>query len=55
VVLYGFETRSLIVREEHRLRAFENRALRKVSELKDGGYKKEYVEKCTMGNFSVAY
>ena len=28
VVLYGCETLSLIMREEHRLRLFENRALR---------------------------
>jgi hypothetical protein len=28
VVLYGFETWSLTLREEHRLRLFENRALR---------------------------
>jgi hypothetical protein len=30
VVLYGCETWSLILREEHRLRVFENRVLRKV-------------------------
>jgi hypothetical protein len=29
VVSYGSETRSLPLREEHRLRAFENRVLRK--------------------------
>jgi hypothetical protein len=29
VVLYGCETRSLTLREEHRLRVFENRVLRK--------------------------
>jgi hypothetical protein len=28
VVLYGCETRSLTLREEHKLRAFENRVLR---------------------------
>jgi hypothetical protein len=28
VVLYGCETLSLILREEHRLRVFENRVLR---------------------------
>jgi hypothetical protein len=28
VVLYGHETRSLTLREEHRLRVFENRVLR---------------------------
>jgi hypothetical protein len=30
VVLYGYETWSLTVREEHRLRVFENRMLRKI-------------------------
>jgi len=30
VVLYGCETWSPILREEHRLRAFENRVLRKI-------------------------
>jgi hypothetical protein len=29
VVLYGFETWSLTLREEHRLRLFENRVLRR--------------------------
>jgi hypothetical protein len=29
-VLYGCETRSLMLREEHRLRAFENRVLRRI-------------------------
>jgi hypothetical protein len=30
VVLYGCETWSLTVREEHKLRAFENRVLRRI-------------------------
>jgi hypothetical protein len=30
VVLYGCETWSLLLREEHRLRMFENRALRRI-------------------------
>ena len=30
VVLYGFETWSLTLREKHRLRVFENRVLRRV-------------------------
>jgi hypothetical protein len=30
VVLYGCETRSLELREEHRLRVFENRVLRRI-------------------------
>jgi hypothetical protein len=37
VVLYGCETKSLILREAHRLREFEKRMLRKTSEpIKDG-------------------
>jgi hypothetical protein len=31
VVLYGCETRYLTLREEHRLRVFENRVLRKIN------------------------
>jgi hypothetical protein len=34
VVLYGCETWSLALREEHRLRVFENRVLRKIFGLK---------------------
>jgi hypothetical protein len=34
VVLYGCETWSLTLREEHRLRVFENRVLRKIFGLK---------------------
>jgi hypothetical protein len=34
VVLYGCETWSLTLREEHRLRVFENRALRGIFGLK---------------------
>jgi hypothetical protein len=30
VVLYGCETRSLTLREEHKLRVFENRVLRRI-------------------------
>jgi hypothetical protein len=30
LVLYGYETWSLTLREEHRLRAFENRVLRRI-------------------------
>jgi hypothetical protein len=32
--LYGFETWLLTLREEHRLRMFENRVLRRISGLK---------------------
>jgi hypothetical protein len=34
VVLYGFETWSLTLREEHKLRVFENRVLRRIFGLK---------------------
>jgi hypothetical protein len=34
VVLYGYETWSQILREEHRLRVFENRVLRRIFGLK---------------------
>jgi hypothetical protein len=30
VVLYGYETWSLTIREEHKLRMFENRVLRRI-------------------------
>jgi hypothetical protein len=30
VILYGCETFSLILREEHRLRVFENRVLKRI-------------------------
>jgi hypothetical protein len=34
VVLYGCETWSLTLREEHRLKVFENRVLRRIFDLK---------------------
>jgi hypothetical protein len=39
VVLYGFETWSLTLGEEHRLRVFENRVLRRIfgSEREEDG------------------
>jgi hypothetical protein len=36
VVLYGCETWSLTVREEHKLRVFENRVLRIFGPKRDG-------------------
>jgi hypothetical protein len=36
VVLYGCETWSLTVREEHKLRVFENKVLRRLDERRDG-------------------
>jgi hypothetical protein len=35
VVLYGCETWSLTLREEHRLRVFENRVLRRISDRRE--------------------
>jgi hypothetical protein len=44
VVLYGCETWSLVLREEHRLRAFENRVLKSIFGAKrdevTGGWRK---------------
>jgi hypothetical protein len=48
VVLYGCETWSLTLREEHRLRVFENRVLRKIYGPKreeDGSWRKLYNDK----------
>jgi hypothetical protein len=46
VVLYGCETWSLTVREEHKLRVFENRVLRRIFGPKrdgmTGGWRKLY-------------
>jgi hypothetical protein len=52
VVLYGCETWSLISREEHRLRMFENRVLRRIfgpkrDEVTENG------ESCTLGSFKI--
>jgi len=52
VVLYGCETSSLRVREERRLRVFENRVLRKIFGPKrgevTGEWKKNYIMKSLM-------
>jgi hypothetical protein len=49
VVLYGCQTWSLILREKHRLRVFENRVLRRISGPKrdevTGGWRKLHNEK----------
>jgi hypothetical protein len=45
VVLYGCETWSLTLREEHRLRVFENRELRRIfgsRRNEDGSWRKLY-------------
>jgi hypothetical protein len=52
VVLYGYETWSLTLREEHRLRVFENRVLRRYLGLK--GRKMDHGENCIMMNFTVS-
>jgi hypothetical protein len=48
VVLYGCETWSLTLKEEHRLRVFENGVLRRIFELKrnevTGGWRKLHNE-----------
>jgi hypothetical protein len=51
VVLYGCETWSLTLREEHRLRVFENRVVRRILGPKR---KTDCGENCTMMNF-IAY
>jgi hypothetical protein len=47
VVLYGCETRCLILKEEHKLRVFENRVLRRMFEPKSdevtGGWRKRII------------
>jgi hypothetical protein len=42
VVLYGCETRSVILREEHRRRVFENRVLRRIFGPKRDEVKGDY-------------
>jgi hypothetical protein len=48
VVLYGCETWSLTVREEHKLRVFENRVLRRILGPKRNGVKGRVEESCIM-------
>jgi hypothetical protein len=50
VVLYECETWSLTLGEEHRLRVFENRVLRRIFDLK--GKKTDRGENCIMMNFT---
>jgi hypothetical protein len=52
VVLYGCETWSLTLREEHRLRMFENRVLRRIFGLKFVGGQ-EGGESCIMRNSMI--
>jgi hypothetical protein len=54
VPLYGYETWFLILREEHRLKVFENKVLRRNSGLKRDEVKVEkFLSKCTTGSFST--
>jgi hypothetical protein len=46
MVLYGCETWSLTLREEHRLRVFKNRVLRRIF-----GPKREVDENCILRSF----
>jgi hypothetical protein len=48
VVLYGCETRCLTIREEHRLRVFENRVLRRIFGPKRDEVTVEIGENCIM-------
>jgi hypothetical protein len=49
VVLYGCETWSLTFGEEHRLRFFENRVLRRIF----GPKREDHGENCIMMNFII--
>jgi hypothetical protein len=56
MVLYGCEAWSPILREEHRLRVFENRVLRRIfgpkkDEVMGGQRKLHQVELCTLYSF----
>jgi hypothetical protein len=48
VIVYGYETWSVVLREEHRLRVFENRVLRRIFRTKrdevTGGWRKLHNE-----------
>jgi hypothetical protein len=52
VSLYGCETWSLTLREEHRLRVFENRVLRRIFGPKSDEVTGEW-RNCTMGSFII--
>jgi hypothetical protein len=53
VVLYGYETWSLTLREEHRLRVFENRVLRRIFLGRRGMRWRENGESCIMRSFMI--
>jgi hypothetical protein len=52
VVLYGCETWSLTLREEHRLRVCENRVLRRIFVTKKDEVMREQ-RSCTVGSFLI--
>jgi hypothetical protein len=52
VVLYGYETWSLTLREEHRLKVFENRVLRRIFGPKRDKVK-VFGENCIMRSFVI--
>jgi hypothetical protein len=53
VVLYGYETWSLALREEHRLRVIENRALRRIFGSKRDEVTGECKKNCTTRSFVI--
>jgi hypothetical protein len=53
VVLYGCETWSVTLREEHRLRVFENRVLRGIFGSKRDDVTGEWRKSCTVGSFVI--
>jgi hypothetical protein len=52
VVLYGYETWSLTLKEEHILRVFKNRVLRRIFGPKRNEITEAY-RSCTMGRFII--
>jgi hypothetical protein len=53
VVLYRPETRSLTLKEEHRLRVFENRVLRRIFGPKRVEWRHENEENCITKSFII--
>jgi len=51
--LYGFETRSVTLREEHRRKVLENRVLRKISGCKRDEVKVEWRKLRTEGLYDL--
>jgi hypothetical protein len=53
VVLYECKTWSLTLREEHRLRVFEIRVLRRIFGPKRDEVMGQWTKSCTMGSFII--